>query len=141
MCPFSENELQEIESLIYHKSKEIDIEFLISKKPKNIILFSYDDFPNDILKSIICNFGTTSNILGITDYNYPELVAIVMQVKGLQRQGLDADQIKIILNLENKFPPLAIENAITSIYYNSDCTIKAIPVLDAVSPLWKKNRK
>jgi len=137
LCPFDEIELQEIENSIFHNCKEVDMESLISKNPTNIILFSYDEFPNKFLNSVICNFATKCNILGISEYDYPELVSIVTRIKDLQYQGLNSGQIRIIMNLENKYSPLAIQNALTSLYYKNDCSIKTIPVLDAISPLWK----
>jgi len=136
-CPFSNSQLATIDENIFNCNK-IDIEYLHNKKPDNIVMFSFDKFDPGILKSLICDFGTKSEILGISTLQDRNLVEVLHNIAEYKKKGFDESRIRLLMTLENKYHFDIINMAFASFYSNEECKVSEYQVLDHVSELWSK---
>jgi len=137
-CPFSVSQIITVEENIFCTDGEIDLEYLHNKNPDNIVLFGFDRFEPETLRSIICDFATTTEILGISTLRDKNFVNVLSAIADHKKNGLDEDRIRLIMTLENKYHRDIINMAFASFYSDENCKVSEYQVLDHVSELWYK---
>ena len=137
-CPFSNSELITIDNNIFESDDDVDIEYLNQTKHENIILFSFDKFNPDLLRSLICDFGTKSEILGISTMRDKNVVEVLNTITTYMKKGFDESRIRLLMMLENKYHCDIIDMAFSSFYFNKECKFTEYHIIDHASKLWSK---
>jgi len=139
-CPYSTNDLKEITNRIFESSENFDVEFLSSNKISNIVILDYLSLPTKLLKTIVCDFSTKTNILGITEIEETsELKELLDIVKSYKNDGMTDKQIILTLMLQNQYHEKTLSAVFSSHYLKEVIELKEFYVLDEISELWIKD--